>query len=203
MLINIEGIDGSGKSTIAKMLCKYLNENKLKFGDELTPWILEREPNFDSQTADALNFVKGNSWQREFYFMKDRMQHQEKLRTNDVVLDRYIWTGLAYASVFSPEVLDMCVSFYSLSSEFIKPDIIFYMDVNPNDAIKINESRKGTPEYSEKLKLQNLISLKEAFEDTKKFIREWEIPFLIVESKFGQLDESLDTIIKFLNGYMT
>ncbi len=192
----LEGIDCSGKSMYAKMLTEELTK---KFRDKT--WIHEHEPTFTSEEADKLNFRGMDVWQREYYFMKDRMKHQEILRTNNVVLDRYILSGLAYAQTFSPDVVPMMKSIYSNPSEFLQPDAVFFIDMDPINAFAINESRKGTPEYNPKLTVDVLQKLRLGFMTHMHTMREWELPVFTIQPFFGDIDKTFEAILNIINVY--
>jgi len=192
-LLVLEGIDCSGKSMYAEML-----KNRLikRFGDGT--WIHEHEPTFSSEEADNLNFGAMDIWRREYYFMKDRMKHQTILRGCNVVLDRYILSGLAYAQIFSPDVLPMMKSVYSNTEEFVHPDAIFFIDMDPMNALAINESRKRTPEYSPKLNLATLQKLRQGFITHLQTMREWELPVFTIQPFFGDIDKTFESILNII-----
>ena len=167
-----------------------------KFGDGT--WIHEHEPTFTSEEADKLNFGALDPWKREYYFMKDRMKHQTILRGCNVVLDRYILSGLAYAQIFSPEVIPMIKSIYSNHSEFVYPDAIFFIDMDPINALAINESRKRTTEYNPKLTLDILQKLRMGFVSHLQTMREWELPVFTIQPFFGDIDKTFESILNII-----
>jgi thymidylate kinase len=196
MLINIEAIDCSGKSLYSKMLQVKLDLLLDK------KWIYEHEPRFSSSDADSLNFGNLDKWQREYYFMKDRMEHQVTLRNHNVVLDRYILSGLAYAQVFSPDVVPMMKSIYSNSKEFIYPDLIVFIDMDPINAMAINISRKNTEEFNPKLNLPTLQNLQQAFLTHLKTMQEWEIPVVSIIPYFGDIHRTFNDIFESVKQYL-
>lgn len=189
----LEGIDCSGKSSYAKMLKDRLVK---KFGEG--SWIHEHEPTFTSEVADKLNFSGMDVWRREYYFMKDRMRHQTILRANNVVLDRYILSGLAYAQTFSPEVVPMMKSIYSNTGEFIHPDATFFIDMDPMNALALNESRKGTADYNPKLTLAILQKLRTSFQAHIQTMREWELPVFTIQPFFGDMERTFESILDII-----
>jgi len=193
-LICIEGADGSGKTTLSKELKLYLNKV-----NPLDEWIYQHEPNFDSGMADQLNFVKGNPWKREFYFMLDRIRHQNILCHHNVCLDRYILSGIAYSKVFSPEVTVMAESIYSLP-EFKKPDVIFLLSATPEFIIEVNNKRKETPDYNPKLTTEYIAKIQEAFISTKELIREWEIGCHTITID-GSIQDTTSKMVNILKDY--
>ena len=181
-LIVIEGIDCVGKSSVAKNVAK-------NFG-----FRHEHEPTFSSSYADSINFGQLNAYQREFYFMIDRLKHQEILNNYDVVLDRYRLTGIVYASVFGREALDMTKSIYGLS-EFKKPDLTIFLDMNPGDALKLNELKKGTDDYNPKLTILKLNELRNCFLELIEFAKNnWQEQIMIVPAVFGKFDQVIKDV---------
>lgn len=189
-LVNIEGIDCGGKTTIAMRLAE-----KLGFR-------YEHEPNFDSRYADLLNTSNLNKWQREYYFMKDRILHQAIIRENNVVLDRYILSGLAYAQAFSPEVVDALKSIYFLPNEFKRPDVIVFVDVEPAIAMKINELKRFSGDYSTHFNIKLLTDLRNCFLKHIETMKQWEIPVVIIKTEFGNIDGMTEIALKHISKYI-
>lgn len=186
-LIVLEGIDCSGKSTLAKMLATELNFQH------------EHEPTFSSEEADDLNFKGMDGWQREYFFMKDRMYHQDILKKNNVVLDRYIWTGLAYAQCFSPEVVPMMKSVYALNTEFKLPDLTFFIDMPPAIAYELNKSREK--DKNEKLDVNILQQISQAYYDQIETMTSWGLEIVIVKPVIGDIDSTLNKILRRTNAF--
>lgn len=196
-LIVLEGIDCSGKSTYARLLVDKFNQTNFANRN----WILQHEPTFSSKEADRLNFSGMDQWRREYHFMKDRMNHQNILRSNNVVLDRYILSGLAYAQAFSPEVIPMMKSIYSDASEFVHPDLTIFIDIDPSDALAINKSREGTQDHNPKLDLETLERLRVGFTQHLWTIRNWEMPAVVVQPFIGDIPKTTDRIFEWCQKY--
>lgn len=177
------------------MLVEHFNKIKFKSRE----WIHQHEPTFSSEVADRINFSGMDKWRREYYFIKDRINHQVILTSSNVVLDRYILSGLAYAQVFSPDVVPMMKSIYSNISEFKHPDITLFIDMDPYNAVAINDSRKGTPDYNPKLNLATLQKLRDAFETHFQTMREWELPVMRIQPFFGDIPKTFESIFNWCN----
>jgi dTMP kinase len=137
--IVLEGIDGAGKTTLAKML---INKFKSKGLDAVYTY----EPT-DSLIVKA---VKGEySPYRDAYidalaFALDRLIHVKKLilpmlgKGVSVISDRYFYSSIAYQSAMgAPYEWVAEVNKYAL-----RPDVAIYLDIAPEVAI---ERRKGLP----------------------------------------------------------
>lgn len=126
MFIVFEGIDGGGKTYLSKNLHKKLIESP-KHKDENWKW--DKEPTFGTEMADELNQIdKGDEFARERLFFDDRVAHQPFLRANNVICDRYIWVGIAYAKIFSPKTYETMREIYLNSKIFIHPDWYVFVD---------------------------------------------------------------------------
>jgi len=84
MIICFEGIDGTGKTTLAKATAENLNFEYIKFP---TSWFYDQSKVCNSVYAD------GHLHLADFYRMT------EYLQTNNVVLDRYLPSQMAYVSL--------------------------------------------------------------------------------------------------------
>jgi len=148
----IEGIDGAGTTTQAKLLVDYLNsvqKNAVLTAEptsgeigKLIRRFLSKEITFDEKTLALL-------------FAADRTDHIEKSITpeieqgNIVVTDRYFLSSLAYQSTGAETTFIENVNFYH-----VLPDITFLIDIDP----EISLGRKtGSKEFYEKLDLQKRI----------------------------------------------
>jgi len=125
MFIVFEGIDGCGKTTLSKKLCNYFAEN-----EPHKKWFWTKEPTFSSEEADVLNSKEmKNQYARERLFFEDRINHQKELEHyRNIVCDRYIMSGLAYASVFAPLTFEMIKELYLNTKIFRQPDLQIFVD---------------------------------------------------------------------------
>lgn len=182
-LILIEGLDCSGKTHIAKEIAKIF---KFRY---------EHEPTFDSRKADELNFKKLNAYEREFYFMEDRIKHQEILNKHNVVLDRYTISGMAYAKVFAPECFEMVKNIYLLDY-FKQPDSIFWVRMDLEKSIEINNSR--TDYKNSKLDVDVFKRLNEAMTEVLDlYVKRYPLtPVFIVDQVYGDMNQTVEKIKK-------
>ena len=180
-LIVVEGIDRSGKSTLVEKLSKHLNCHKSGFPDRSTPIgklinsILTKELTLSDKHAMHLLFT-ANRWELQEHL-------RELLTTQDVVLDRYIYSGIAY-SVAQGISKDWCLS---KEEALIKPDKILYLDLSPTVAF----ARKGFGDelYEKKIFLELVVK---AFMDLKT--KEW-----CVIDATQSLDKVFDLAVEFVS----
>lgn len=128
--IVFEGIDGSGKSTQAKLLHKSLISNGLEC-------ILTFEPtnqNYGKKIRDSFSTERLAPSTELQYFTLDRKEHLEDLviptleKGIHVISDRYYFSTAAYQG--AREVFDYREILEAQMHEFIKPDICFLLDID-------------------------------------------------------------------------
>ena len=170
--IAIEGIDGSGKTTIANLLYNELSKryNKIilikePYDNDLSKKIKEiilkeHEKNLDYGYLLALLFTADRSIKN--------VDLKKYLNSDYIIIsDRSVYSTFSYQILY--EGIDIewikCVSKY-----IIRPDITFILDVDPRIAVeRINSRNKNITSYenTEFLKKvrENFLKLKEIFPD--------------------------------------
>lgn len=139
MFITVEGIDGSGKTTLIDSL-------KSIFPD----FYYTKEPTDDFQFGDLKKLSSPeNSFYNFFLFTYDRLNHQRDLKSNKkIICDRYLASSIAYEGPMieklfgsRKETIEWMVN---VSKMMISPDIIIYLDVDIDKAMeRIKASRKN------------------------------------------------------------
>ena len=170
--IAIEGIDGSGKTTIANLLYSKLSEKYNKI-------TLMKEP-YDNDLSKKIKEIISKEHEKNLdygyllalLFTADRSIKNIDLKKylNDgyiIISDRSVYSTFSYQILY--EGIDIewlkCVSKY-----IIRPDITFILDVDPRIAVeRINSRNKNITSYenTEFLKKvrENFLKLKEIFSD--------------------------------------
>jgi len=133
LFVVLEGIDGSGKTTISKILVDRLN--RLGFKAEYT---------FEPTDSEIVEVIRGKySEYRDAYidaltFALDRLLHLKRkviplLRDGFIVVsDRYMYSSVAYqAASGAPIEWVLLVNKYAL-----KPDVTIYLDVDPETGLR-------------------------------------------------------------------
>lgn len=152
LFIAFEGIDGSGKSTQAKLLTHKLEKEGHKV-------FLTCEPTNSSIGTIIRNMLTGklNADQRTIaaLFIADRLDHLldkeegilKKLEEGyTVITDRYYFSSFAYQGVHVP--IDWVISSNKLSMDLRKPDINFFIDISPEAAMdRITKNRSSIELY--------------------------------------------------------
>jgi dTMP kinase len=167
LFITFEGIDGSGKSTQAKLLAKSLEDSGRNV-------ILTREPG-GSSGAELIRklLVEGppNRWSAEtelLLFTAARRDHIEKtinpsLAAGKIVIsDRYADSTRVYQGVTRGELRSSVDKLHELM--IVKePDLTFIIDMDPSVALKRGLSRNSGEDRFEDFGLSFQYKLREGF----------------------------------------
>ncbi len=171
LFIVIEGIDGTGKSSITSLLQDYLSQH----GKEI---ILLKEPG-DSEAGEEIKKIiqekKANSLTNEQWtelFTQDRKNTEEKVkealsRNKIVILDRYYYSTLAYQLKQK--------DWQEYASKFLKPTLTIILDNDVETSLSRINSRI-------KLKEKNEKNTKKAYFEKKKILKEVRKKFLAIPS---------------------
>jgi len=170
ILIVFEGIDGSGKSTQAKILLERLQEedfdavyfrepSKGKWGRKIKKKALHPDSLSPEEELDL--------------FQKDRRENVEKnlkpalKKKRIVILDRYYYSTIAYqgAKGIDEKLIRR------INEEFIvEPDLVFIFDIDPKRGLERIENRKKKDKLFERE--DYLVKVREIFRSFKgeKFV---------------------------------
>jgi len=164
--IVIEGLDGSGKSTQAKMLAQ-----------KLTNSLLTREPTDESIgslcRAAFSNQLVLNHASITLLLVADRIEHLEKKivpaleAKRDVVCDRYYLSNMAYQANSEQEMQEI----YILNKKFnvLQPDLTIFLSLEPKIAlerIQLRSLERGIFDD-----LQTLEKINENYQSAIAFLR--------------------------------
>lgn len=153
LFIAIEGTDGSGKSTQAKLLAEKLTDagHKVHLTFEPTDGhigkllrsILKKEITADQKAIAAL-------------FLADRLDHLTN-ETNGlvkkiqegytVICDRYYFSSYAYHSVYVD--MDWVIACNKMCADVLRPDATLFIDVPPEVCMQRINANRETPELYE------------------------------------------------------
>ena len=180
-LIVFESVDRCGKTTLSKRFCEMLNkENEAgSFGvlkdSLLGPFVWTKEPSFTSEEADRLNTFSGSEHQykRELLFYESRLNHQEFLEQHNVVCDRYTWSGMVYAKVFSPDCYETYRRLYKSKRHFIQPDLYIYVNAHIDTIMKRDPT----------LNRDTILDLWKAYETVYDEVEEIGIPIITINNE--------------------
>ncbi|WBU64438.1 dTMP kinase [Paracoccus aerodenitrificans] len=157
MFISFEGIDGSGKSTQARLLAETLREE----GHEV---VLTREPG-GSEGAELIRrlLVEGGAerWSAEteiLLFNAARRDHIERTilpalaRNATVISDRFADSTRVYQGATRGDLTDKVEALHRLMIE-IEPDRTFVIDIDPSEGLARGAARGGNEDRFESMGL--------------------------------------------------
>ena len=176
VFIVIDGLDGSGKSEMIKLLHNYLFSKRKKYKILTT-----REPTSGKYGNEVRSILaneidpKINSEKMLELFIRDREDHLKNTilpflnKSNDheaniVISDRYYYSTIAFQAT---QGLDMKM-LIEINKEFLKPEIAFILDIKPYMALERIKTRKK--EKFERLSFMN--KLREKFLEMPKFLKD-------------------------------
>jgi dTMP kinase len=141
VLIAIEGIDGSGKTTIAR----FLEEELKKIGYNVVRFKEPTDSEYGRKIKQILKERIVSPKEELELFLKDR---EVDVRDNIlpalkegkiVIMDRYYYSTIAYQGALGLDVEEI----KKLNEKFPKPDLVIILDVSPETALKrIKAKRK-------------------------------------------------------------
>ena len=166
--IVFEGLDGSGQSTQAALLKKFLIKKKIKV-------VLTKEPTLDSRAGKKIKKILAEEIKTkpallQQLFAEDRKWHLEKvikpaLKNNKwVISDRYFFSSFAYGKAQGLALKWLI----EINKDFLYPDLIFFLNVRPIICLKRIEKR-GIDKtlFEKKEKLEKVFKIYKIF--PKKF----------------------------------
>jgi len=149
IFIVIDGLDGSGKSEMAKLLGSYISSN-----DQNCNVLITREPSEGMYGKEIRNILaheadpKINGHNLLELFIKDREDHLKKevipflnktgKEKNMVICDRYYYSTIAFQAT---QGLDVKV-IIEMNKNFLKPDLALILDIKPEIALERIKTRK-------------------------------------------------------------
>ncbi len=180
LLIVIEGTDGSGKSTQVNKLSQYVKDKC--FGVAVSEWKTSRLISGVINEAKEKNMLNTTTYSLLYAAdYADRLENEiiPALKAGFVVLmDRYIFTAYVRDSVRGHDI-DWVKNLYGYAP---KPDLVFYLNVPPQDLIKRLIAKNGALDYFESGRDIGLstdiynsfeIYQKRCLDEYKKLIREY------------------------------
>ena len=145
MFISFEGIDGCGKTTHAKTFCQFLCKMGIDF-------VSAREPGGTPLGEDIRNFALKKYGDKSkiaelYLFEAARAENFDKVlqpalkQGKLVVVDRFCDSTLAYQGYGNGNDLEAVKFIDDFATKGTKPDLTFYLDVEPAEAFARRKGR--------------------------------------------------------------
>jgi dTMP kinase len=193
IFICIEGLDGSGKTTQAKLLAKKLRKsyNAVYTAEpsrgKIGTYIRERCLYGKKRLSSAVEAL---------LFAADRIEHVENvvlpaLNAGKLVIsDRYLYSSLAYqgAAGLSLEWIE------KINEHALKPDLAIFIDVDPKTAMRRLKLKKSV--------MENMKTQQKVRDVYLKFVAKGELVRLDGDRTKGEVAEALSKmVLKFLETF--
>jgi len=170
--IVIEGLDGSGQSTQAELLRKFLTGKGYQV-------VVTKEPTLDSEAGRKIRDILDSKVDSEpeklqELFAQDRKEHLEKIiipalkEGRFVISDRYFFSSFAFGA---SDGLDL-EWLIKLNDNFLLPDLTFILKVRSKVCVSRIEKRGNS---------------RTLFEKEEKLIKVWET-FKIMPARFENIE---------------
>lgn len=202
IFIVFDGLDGSGKSEMVKLLESYISSSH-KDCSVLTT----REPTNGKYGREIRGILasdgnpKTNGSKLLELFIKDREEHLEKevipflnkagMGKNVVICDRYYYSTIAFQAAQGMDAKMLI----ELNKGFLMPDIAFIFDISPETALERIKTRKKEkfekPEFMKKLR-KKFLEMPKLLKDNIKVIDASKGR----EEVFEDIKEEIDGIIQ-------
>ena len=154
LFIVIEGIDGTGKSSQAKLLAKFLEEK----GHHA---LIEREPTdgpFGKKLRQSMTEGRLSPQEELDLFHADRKQHVQDIiipaltKGTHIILDRYYFSTMAYQGQRGFDIAELRATNEAFAPP---PDILLILDLNVDQALERIGTRGDTAnEFEQRDSLQ-------------------------------------------------
>ncbi|HHV27078.1 MAG TPA: dTMP kinase [Tissierellia bacterium] len=202
MFITLEGPDGSGKSTIVKLLSKYLEEKKIDF-------IFTREPGGTPIGEDIRDIILNNKnihmspRTEALLYAASRSQHiSEKIKPaleegKAVICERFVLSSLAYQGVARGLGIEDVKSINDFAIEGVNPDLTLFFDVDPIYAL----NRKTNKKEGDRLEKEGLNFHKEVYDGYKELISMYPENIKVIDASksvketFEQVRKEIENIL--------
>ncbi|MDT7876114.1 MAG: dTMP kinase [Sulfolobaceae archaeon] len=191
LIISFEGIDGSGKTTIAKLVF----ERIVKIIGNRKKVLLTQEP----FTKEITSLIEKLGWKDPIaltlLFSADRAFHINwilKEGYDIILMDRYIHSTIAYQSVLGVDEEWIRL----INSNFPKPDIVILLDIKPETALERLRGKVDKFNFSEKL--LSLSKVREKYLELSRKERNFKV--INAERELNEIVEEVWNIIySYLN----
>ena len=194
--IVFEGIDGSGKTTVAKHVCSRLGSSAIFTSEPFDPEMPGRiEPLLNSSDADSIAA-------KALFFAADRAVHTMKIREwlaggSHVICDRYYMSTLAYQGAELGAGDKKMLDWIRLINQPFEdlPDAVIYLDSDPAKSLGRIAGRNSRLKVYESLQFLERVRGNYATElslfNGHKFVIDADVSLSSLESKSMEAVDSV------------
>ena len=139
LFVTFEGVEGSGKTTVAEAIAENLRQKGLTVTVTAEP----RDTSVGRQIRQLLATVdERTAWTETFLFLADRAEHVAKvikpaLERGEIVLcDRFTDSTIAYQGFGLGLPLEWLTQLNSIATNGLVPDLTLLLDIDPEKGLK-------------------------------------------------------------------
>jgi len=139
LFVTFEGVEGSGKTTVAEAIAENLRQKGLTVTVTAEP----RDTSVGRQIRQLLATVdERTAWTETFLFLADRAEHVAKvikpaLERGEIVLcDRFTDSTIAYQGFGLGLPLEWLTQLNSIATNGLVPDLTLLLDIDPEMGLK-------------------------------------------------------------------
>lgn len=203
LFITLEGPDGSGKSTISRMLVSYLRERGLRV-------TLTREPGGTDISEGIRHMILDNkntemqSTTEALLYAASRAQHVgEKIMpaidaNRIVICDRFVLSSLVYQGIGRGLGVNNIKKINDFATNGLEPDLILFFDIDPKFAL----ARKTRRTKADRLEKEKLEFHTDVYEGYKSLLGEYGEKVKVIDAHknkknvFEQVRKVVDKLIE-------
>jgi dTMP kinase len=141
LFVSFEGVDGSGKTTVANLVADYLRRQGL-------PVLLTAEPHTAFIKQLLMTTDERTAWTETFLFLADRAEHAAKVikpalqRSEIVLCDRFIDSTIAYQGFGLGLPVEQLMQLNDTATGGLVPNLTILLDIEPE--IGLRRSQRET-----------------------------------------------------------
>lgn len=203
LFITFEGPDGSGKSTVAKLIVEKLKEQGYEVVHTREPGGIEIAEQIRNVILDPKNTAMDSKTEALLYAASRRQHLVEKVipavKENKIVIcERFIDSSLAYQGHARALGIDEVLSINNFAIGDLFPDLTIYLDVDEKIGLSRVNSRNEEKDRldSESINFHHLV-----VEGYKKVLERFKDRIKVVDAS-KNIDEVVAESLKIINNYI-
>lgn len=197
LFIVLEGPDGSGKSTMAKMIAQYYQDA----GREI---VFTREPGGTKISEQIRNIILDNN-NTEMSYMTEALLYaasraqlvSEFIKPNlekgkIVISERYVYSSIVYQGIARNLGIQNVKEINDFAIDGLEPDLVLFFDIDPEKAL----NRKLSKGNSDRLENEKINFHKKVYEGYKEISKVYdEITLIDADKSVDELFSDIKNII--------
>lgn len=197
--IAVEGPDGSGKTTVAKLLKEELEAKGHKVVLTREPGGTEISEKIRELVLDSNNKEMADTTEALLYAAARAQHVEEKIKPllkqgYIVITDRYYYSSLAYQGFGRNLGLDEIMNINLFAINGLHPDKVLFFDITPETALK----RKYDQGEVNRMEEQGESFHNVTYLGYKKSIEMYRADFVSIVDANGSIEETLENCLKVL-----